>query len=57
MKCPNCHEDARGFYSTPNVGGEGVRHCGCYYEGDASGKEFHWSTECGYVRRAMLEDA
>jgi hypothetical protein len=56
MLCPNCHQEAPGLYSSPSVGGEGVKHCGCYYEGDATGKEYHFSTEPPFVLAAMLKE-
>lgn len=41
--CPNCKQPAPGgLYVNDEYG---VRHCGCFWDGDARGKVFHITTE------------
>lgn len=44
--CPNCRQPHSGLVTTAPMGpdGAGVTHCGCFWEGDAEGKDFHHST-------------
>ena len=44
--CPNCHQPHHGLVVTAPMGpdGSGVKHCGCFWAGDAEGKDFHHST-------------
>ena len=44
--CPNCHQPHHGLVVTAPMGpdGSGVKHCGCFWAGDAEGKDSHHST-------------
>jgi hypothetical protein len=55
-KCPNCDDPTECLVSTPPVNGISTMHCGCFYEGDATGKRFHFTTEPRDVLKAMLRE-